>query len=106
VAYYGPDDQHATKVVVGIIDKPQGEVAHMRKWASGEVDVRHHKLVQEDILFFIRGHQAQSVIITDRIIGCPHEEGDDYPEGEPCPMCDFWKNRDRWTGEIIPDGIV
>jgi hypothetical protein len=46
------------------------------------------------------------VIITDRIIGCPHEEGDDYPEGEPCPMCDFWKNRDRWTGEIIPDGIV
>lgn len=101
VAYYGPNDKRATKVVVGIIEKPEGDVADMRKWASGELDVRHHPRIHEDILAFIRKHNAQSVIITDRIIGCPHEEGDDYPIGGPCPMCSFWKNRDRWTGELF-----
>jgi hypothetical protein len=37
--------------------------------------------------------------MADRIIGCPHEEGIDYPEGEECPLCPFWKGRDRWSGE-------
>jgi hypothetical protein len=43
--------------------------------------------------------EAKSVAIADRIIGYPHEEGLDYPEGEWCPQCPFWKGRDRWSGE-------
>jgi hypothetical protein len=38
--------------------------------------------------------------MTDRIIGCPHEEGIDY-EGAACPACPFWAGRDRWTGERV-----
>ena len=45
--------------------------------------------------------RASKVVITDRIIGCPHEEGLDYPEGSKCPQCPFWAFRDRFTGEII-----
>jgi hypothetical protein len=41
------------------------------------------------------------VTMTDRIIGCPHEEGIDYPEGECYPLCPFWAGRDRWTGELL-----
>ena len=39
--------------------------------------------------------------MTDRIIGCPHEEGIDY-EGSVCPRCEFWANRDSaGIGEVI-----
>jgi hypothetical protein len=41
------------------------------------------------------------VAAFDRIIGCPHEEGIDYPEGEICMKCPFWAHRDRWSGEIV-----
>jgi hypothetical protein len=37
--------------------------------------------------------------VADGIIGCPHEEGVDYPEGKYCPQCPYWAGRDRWTKE-------
>ena len=39
--------------------------------------------------------------MTDRLIGCPHEEGIDYPMGRTCPRCPFWANIDRITHEPI-----
>ena len=50
---------------------------------------------------FIEQHDVKSVVLSDRIIGCPHEEGIDYPQGEACPRCPFWAIRDRWTGEVL-----
>ncbi len=32
----------------------------------------------EAIDAFIRSREVRSVVMTDRIIGCPHEEGIDY----------------------------
>jgi hypothetical protein len=32
------------------------------------------------------------------MLGCPHEEGIDYPEGEACPECPYWAGRDRPIG--------
>ena len=26
-------------------------------------------------------------------MGCPHEEGEDFPLGEDCPFCPFWKGK-------------
>ena len=40
------------------------------------------------------------VAMIDRIFGCPHQEGIDY-EGEYCPVCEFWRGRDRFTGQMI-----
>ena len=42
----------------------------------------------------------RSVVLGDRIMGCPHEEGVDY-EGDTCPECPFWAGRDRFSGELI-----
>ena len=40
VAFYGPDDQRASKVAVGIISKADGEPEALRRWLSESHDVR------------------------------------------------------------------
>lgn len=101
VAYYGPDDQVATKVAVGIVLTDGEGPAHLERWLSEGRDLRNDQDVNEAILRFIRAHQVKSVVAADRIIGCPHEEGVDYPDGTQCPQCPFWAKRDRWSGEMI-----
>jgi hypothetical protein len=98
VAYYGPDNQFASKAVVGIIHREGEETVAMKKWFSGEVDARLDPLISKEIVEFIEPYRAKSVILPPRIIGCPHEEGIDYPLGERCPECTYWATRDRWAG--------
>lgn len=101
IAYYGPDDTRASKVAVCIIVDEAGDVADMKKWFSDSGDLRQDRSVILEISEYAREHHAASVVLADRILGCPHEEGIDYPEGEACPKCPFWRNRDRFTGEKI-----
>jgi hypothetical protein len=101
VAYYGPDDQHASKVAVGIVINEKEDPAFLERWYSEQTDVRIDPAINREIITFIELHKAKSVVIADRIMGCPHEEGKDYPEGSLCPECPFWANRDRFTGEVI-----
>jgi len=100
IAFYGPTDKKATKVVACIIVREGAEPGSMRKWYS-ENDVRTDENMLEEILEFVTKADALSVAMIDRIIGCPHEEGIDYPEGQDCPQCSFWKDRDRWTGDFL-----
>jgi hypothetical protein len=100
IAYYGPDNTKATKVAVGIILQEGGEAVAMEKWLSSS-DIRFDGKVNAAILAFIAQHEAKSVVMADRIIGCPHEEGADYPDGESCPQCPYWEGRDRWTGHHV-----
>ena len=72
----------------------------MKKWFS-ENDIRKSEKTLGEILLFIKENEAKSVGMVDQIIGCPHEEGIDYPEGEYCPQCDYWKGRDRFTHEML-----
>ena len=101
IAFYGPDDSRASKVAVGIILKEGGEAEILERWYSDIADVRIDTHINEQILKFIRAHEVASVALVDRIIGCPHEEGIDYPSGERCPKCPFWVARDRWSGNIV-----
>ncbi len=98
IAFYGPTDKQATKVVASIIAH-RGAAPHpMRKWFS-EGDVRTDAEILEEILAMVKEHAVRSVVMMDRIIGCPHQEGIDYPEGAACPECLFWQGRNRWTGQ-------
>lgn len=102
VAYYGPDDKFASKVAVGILlSEKDREAVYLKRWFSDGIDVRLDRSIAQEITEFIESHNPRSVAITDRIIGCPHEEVKDYPKGESCPECPFWAGRDRWTGELI-----
>ena len=99
VAFYGPDDRRASKVAVGIIAEESAEPDPLERWFCDEGDARTDRAIGEQVLAFIQEHRALTVVAPDRIIGCPHEEGIDYPEGEVCPRCPFWAHRDRWSGE-------
>ena len=100
IAFYGPDAGRASKVAVGIVMTEGEEVADLRRWTSVDRDVRRDPAIAASILEFIAQFEVRTVVMTDRIIGCPHEEGIDY-EGSVCPRCEFWANRDRWIGEVI-----
>ncbi len=101
VAYYGPDDRRASKVAVGIVLDDDGDPAELERWFSDLGDVREDVGIQQQVFTFLKQHAVKSVVVPNRIIGCPHEEGKDYPDGEACPRCPYWAYRDRWTGEII-----
>jgi hypothetical protein len=101
VAFYGPDATKATKLVVGIAGAAGAKVEALERWFNEDVDVREDWKIREQVVGFIKQHGAKSVVLSPGIIGCPHEEGIDYPAGEPCPRCPYWKDRDRWTGEPL-----
>jgi hypothetical protein len=97
---YGPNDTRAINLTVGIVPAEDAEATELRRWFSEGADIRNDAGVAEEVLAFIDAAGARSIVMTDRIIGCPHEEGIDY-EGPTCPACPFWAGRDRWTGKRL-----
>jgi hypothetical protein len=98
IAFYGPDDRRASKVAVGLISAEGKPVSVLERWTLENGDVRDDAETVRAVQEFVDKHSPRSVAMSDRIIGCPHEEGIDYPLDEPCPRCPFWKDRDRWSG--------
>lgn len=99
VIAYGPDDKTATKLVAAVFAKPgQQEPAAMEKWFVLGGDIRQDPTILAEVAAFLKQHGARQTGTLDRIFGCPHEEGIDYPEGGPCPHCPFWADVDRYTG--------
>jgi hypothetical protein len=96
----GPDDRAPTKLTVGIVPAEHAEATDLRRWFSEAADIRNDAGVAEEVLAFIDAAGARSIVMTDRIIGCPHEEGIDY-QGPTCLACPFWAGRDRWTGKRL-----
>ena len=95
-------DKLATKVVVSVIFTESNEPDVLNRWFSqGDLDVRYDLAIGEQILAFLKPYAPRSTVVTDRIIGCPLEEGTDYPEGASCPQCPYWAGRDRFTHERI-----
>jgi hypothetical protein len=101
IALYGPDDRRATKIAVGIVKREGGDVDELEQWFAPDGDICSKDEIMREIRAFLDKHNVVSVAALDRIIGCPHEEGIDYPEGVACPECPFWATRDRFTGEPV-----
>lgn len=70
------------------------------KWWTEETDARLDEETTSDILEFLDEHGAVSIAAHSKLLGCPHEEGVDYPEGESCPDCPYWARKDRWAGIV------
>lgn len=96
IAYYGPDDKTPTKVAVGIILRLGDEPVEMKRWL-GE-DVVHDVRVQREVREFLRQRGVRSVVDTGGVIGCPHEEGVDFPADHECPHCPFWRGMQGIAG--------
>jgi len=98
VALYGPDDKITTKIAAGVIMSPDAEPIIMR-WVT--TDVTTSPKVKREIQEFFEKHGVKSVAASGGNMGCPHEEGEDFPDGGDCPFCPFWagkqgSNRREW----------
>ena len=88
-------------MAVGIIADEHQEASPLERWHSLDLDVRFDPDLCSSIVEFVQAHHVRSVVMSPGIVGCPHQEGVDYPEGEKCPACPYWADKDRWTGEVI-----
>ncbi len=99
---YGPDYARATKLVAAIFNRPgQEEPDALHRWFVDTGDVRNEPTIAAEVAAFFKQHGVKETAVTDRITGCAHEEGVDYPMGRPCPHCPFWASIDRFTHEPI-----
>ena len=98
---YGPNHKIATKLVVSIFIKPGQEPVAMKKWFVQEGDIRKDHATLDALANFLNLHHVGENVSYQWGMGCPHEEGIDYREGETCPHCPFWANLNRFTLEPI-----
>ena len=102
ISAYGPDNRRATKLVVGILRRAgQKDANSIRSWTSDASDVRNDPVIASELADWLRSQGVKDTVSHDRIIGCPHEAGIDYPMGRACPQCPFWASIDRFTHERI-----
>ena len=73
----------------------------MRSWRTATSDVRNDPVIAAELAGWLHSQGIKDTVSYDRIIGCPHEEGIDYPMGRTCPHCPFWASIDRFTHEPI-----
>jgi hypothetical protein len=78
IAFYGPDASRATKVAVGIVMRDEEEPQQMRDWSTASGDVGNNAAVAAEMLGFIEQHGGLSIIMSDGILGYPHQIGIDY----------------------------
>jgi hypothetical protein len=90
VALYGPDDKRTPKIAAGVILHEGGE-AILKRWVASDVTISPK--VQQEMKDFFLQNGVKSVAMTDSNMGCPHEESFDFPQGEDCPFCPFWKGK-------------
>jgi hypothetical protein len=95
IAQYGPDDKTVTKVVASVVRNRDGHVIALKRWMG--VDVAVSEKVWSELFEFVDAQPVVAVVVTKGVAGCVHEEGEDYPEGQSCPFCPFWADRDRWA---------
>jgi hypothetical protein len=106
IATYGPDSTLATKLVVSVLGRSgRRDPTATRTWTTQAADVRHDPAIAAEVANFVQQHHAKQTVSYDRIIGCPHEEGIDYPMGRTCPRCPFWAGIDRFTHDPITPAV-
>lgn len=90
IALYGPDDTRTTKIVAAVIADPEADPI-LERWVGS--DVTENPKYQQAIGEFFDKHGVESVAASEGNMGCPHEEGEDFPVGEDCPFCPFWEGK-------------
>jgi len=91
LVFYGPNESVATKAVGAVFRMPQREAVVVERWYATGNDVRSEPVLAAQIALFFKQNGAHHVTVGEGISGCPHEEGVDYPLGEACPLCPFWR---------------
>lgn len=86
----GPDKTTTTLVAATVIVDEDEEPIERRWVGSG---VKEDSRVIAEIRQFFATYCVNSVVMLRENVGCPHDEGRDYPVGEDCPFCPAWKGK-------------
>ena len=87
---YGPNDKTVTKLVVAIFPKGENmKDSALKRWVGTQV--ASDEKVAREMYEFMHAHGVKTISTATVVMGCPHEEGEDFPKGENCPFCPFWK---------------
>jgi hypothetical protein len=95
IAQYGPDDKTVTKIVASHFNRPGGPIKAMKRWV--QTGITEDPAFRQELFAFLTSRNPSRIALTKGVMGCIHEEGEDYPEGEVCPLCPFWAGRDRFA---------
>jgi len=90
IAFYGPDDRTTTKIVASVIVSENAEPI-LKRWVGTKL--KGDPKVSREIEAFFKKYRVKSAVMSAGNLGCPHEEGEDFPVGEDCPFCPFWKGK-------------
>lgn len=102
LAAYGPDNTQATKLVASVFVSPQQtEPDALERWIVTGGDIRQVPDITAEVEEFFKRHRVKESVASEKMMGCPHEEGIDYPLGRVCPHCPFWEGLDRMTLEPV-----
>ena len=95
---YGPDDRTLTKIVATVIPSPEAKPGAMKRWVGTKVAT--DPKVEREMNAFFRANGVRTKLTVPGVFGCPHEEGEDFPEGDDCPFCPFWKGKQGSGAEV------
>ena len=87
VAPYGPADKTTIKIAAGVFMSLNAKPI-VERWVA--TDIMTNPKIQAKIIEFFKEHGVKSVAVTSGNMGCPHEEGKDFLQGEDCP---FWAGK-------------
>jgi hypothetical protein len=90
LAMYGPDDQTTTKIVARIVTD-EGAEPIVEKWVG--MNVKDDLKVAQAIAAFFVQHQVSKIDVSEGNVGCPHEEDEEFPQGQDCPFCPWWAGK-------------
>ena len=88
--YFGPDNATITKIVAVVIPA-KGSSPIAKSWSNPQVS-SDPKVAAEIGQFYLENKVAD-VVMTDGVVGCPHDEGIDFPVGGHCSQCKYWENQ-------------
>ncbi len=100
VAFYGPDDKTVTKMAAGVLLREDAEPI-MERWVS--TNIMQDEKIGQAVRRFFASHGVKTVVSADGVLGCPHEEGEDFPVGADCPLCPFWAGKQGSPRRDEPD---
>lgn len=95
IAFYGHHDKIATKAVIGIMKESGSVYGDIKTWNFENGDLRKDVPTIKELFRYIESHEVMSVALAPGIYSCPHEAGVDYPQGEACPHCPYWGNKQK-----------
>jgi hypothetical protein len=84
VAHYGPDDKTTTKIAAGVFTSLNAKPI-VERWVA--TDIMTNPKIQREMIGFFQMHGVKSVAASSGNMGCPHEEGEDFP------YCSFWAGK-------------